>query len=77
MNLQLYLVGSSRAITDYALDIRGLRSPWDRSMMPDLGRLLDTILPSLSGLPSKSAIAKYECFADLEVRSSHVWDIGC
>lgn len=77
MNLQMSLVSSSRAIIDYSLDILQLRSPWNRSMMPDLGRLLDTVLPGLPGLPSKSAVAKHECFADLEVRSSHVENIGC
>ncbi len=77
LSLQVHLVGFSRAITDYALDIRGLRSTWNTSMMSDLGRLLDTIVPNLSGLPSKSTVAKQECFARLEVRSSHGQDIGC
>jgi len=85
LNLQMYLVNSSnpdrpsytRAMTDYALDIRRLRGPWDENMMSDLGQLLDAILPSLSGLPSKSAIANHECFADMEVRGSHVQYVGC
>jgi len=85
LNLQMYLVDSSRpnrlpytrAMKDYALNIQGLWSSWDKSMMPDLGQLLDNILPSLSGLPSNTATAKPECFANLEVRSSHSQTMGC
>lgn len=74
--MHMSLVGSSRAVIDYSVDIREFRSPWNRSVMPDLGRFLDTLLPYLPGLP-KSTVAKQECFADLEVRSLHVQVIGC